>query len=106
MKILAIAGAATAVLIALGPITAEKASAGPEHLKCQGGFKKVATYGNSIKCRRIKTGFPTKSAARTAARNFSNAASCNAHMSAPKKRVLKAGGKWKAQVSFICANIT
>lgn len=106
MKILAIAGAATVVLIALGPITAEKASAGPQHLRCQGGFTKVATYANSIKCRRIQLGFPTRSAARTAAENFSNAARCNAHMGATKERVRRAGGNWKAQVSFICANIT
>jgi hypothetical protein len=93
-------------LLALGLLTASTASAGTQNLQCHGGFQKVQTYASSIKCKRVQIGYPTKLSANKAAKVWSDNASCNAHMSAPRKKVWKTSGKWKARVTFICANIT
>jgi len=93
-------------MLAAHCFTAAPASAGAQNLKCQNGFHKVATYSNSIKCKKAKNGFPTRQRANGKANVWMNNASCNAHMSPPKKQISKKNGKWKAKVTFICANIT
>jgi hypothetical protein len=106
MKILTIAGLVTAGLLTVSPLGADMASAGSANLQCQGGFEKVATYANAIKCRRVHAGFPHKLSALRAAHDWAEMASCNAHMGTPQEKVWKPGSKWKARVTFICANIT
>ena len=106
MKKISFAGPAVAALLLVGPFCAGTASAGAENLQCHGGFQKVATYSNAIKCKRVHTGYPYKLAAEKDAFVWARNASCNAHMSEPQKKVWKPGGKWKARVTFICANIT
>ncbi len=107
MKSLTLSGLITAGLLALSLLTAGMASAGTANLKCQNGFKKVGTHANSIDCKRFKSGFATKNAAQKAANRWKKKASCNAHMSAPQKKVWeKTTNSWAARVTFICANIT
>ena len=106
MKVLHLPVVALAAALSFGLSGSGSAVAGPQNLQCQAGFQKVATYANSIKCKRVNQGYSTRAAARNAANGWVQSASCNAHMSPPKKKVWKKGGTWKARVTFICANIT
>lgn len=106
MTKLAFTGLAMTAMLALSPLSVTSASAGAQNLQCQGGFHKVRTYANSIKCKRVQSAIPTELTARRAANLWVKVASCNAHMSAPKKKVWNKSGKWNARVTFLCANIT
>ncbi len=107
MKLLTFSGLLAAGMLALSLLTAGMASAGTANLKCKNGFQKIATYASSIKCKRFRAGFATKNAAKKAANRWKNKANCNAHMSAPQKKVWeKPANSWAARVTFICANIT
>lgn len=101
-----LAGALGATMLALAALAAKPAAAGSEHLQCHAGFLKVQTYANSILCKRASSSFPHEIIARKRAKTWADSASCNAHMSAPKKKVWKKGGRWAVRVTFICANIT
>jgi hypothetical protein len=106
MKIIPFTGTVLAGGLTLSLLGAGAAVAGSEHLQCHAGFQKVATYPNSIKCKRVNIGFPNELSAGRTALDWARDASCNAHMSQPKRKVWKVRGKWKARVTFICANIT
>ena len=92
--------------ILLSPVVMNAAHAGAEHLQCHGGFDKTATYAGSIKCKRVHDRFQFQHQAQKAANHWVKIASCNAHMSSPQKKVWKKDGRWKARVTFICANIS
>lgn len=99
-------GALGATMLVLAAMAAKPAAAGSDHLQCHGGFRKVATYANSIKCKKAGANFPYELVAGKTAKNWADDASCNAHMSPPRKKVWKKGGRWAVRVTFICANIT
>lgn len=101
-----IVGALGATMLALAAMAAKPAAAGSEHLQCHGGFQKVETYAGAIKCKKASANFPYALVAGKTAKAWADNAGCNAHMSPPRIRVWKKGGRWAARVTFICANIT
>jgi hypothetical protein len=90
---------------AIAVVNAAPAFAGSQHLVCGGAYKKVATYNDAIKCRKISFA-DTAAEARVMTIIERRTASCNAHASLPKFHVIKVGSRFKVQAAFVCANIT
>lgn len=74
------------------------------NLRCLNGFKKVKTFGSSIRCRAAKGGLGKKYAYHRA-QIVARRAECNGHRNQPKTKVWRKNGKWAYRVTFICAVI-
>ena len=97
---------ALAVFMTSLSFMAGSAVAGSGNLACSDGFRKVATYPNSIKCKNAGEGYSKESIAFNTARLMQYRADCNAHMGTVRTKVWRKNGKWAYRVTFICANIT
>ncbi len=106
MKTLTLLGSIIAGMLTLCVLTAGMAAAGSDDLECLGGFSKVRTYEDSIKCRWTKTGYPTKRAAEHSAGISHKRAECNGRMGTPKSKAYTDGRNWKARVTFICETVS
>ncbi len=85
-------------------LSALPASAGSQHLACNAGYKKVATFANSIKCRQIRFA-ATRQEVPHLSSYLHKTGRCNAHSGHVKIRVIKLKTRYKVQAAFICANI-
>jgi len=82
------------------------ASAGSQNLSCTGGgYKKVATYANSIKCRKIRFASSRREAS-TLYKVMLVTGHCNSHSGPVTARIFRVGSRYKVQAAFICANIS
>lgn len=103
---LSIATTAGALGLCMGLLASAPASALSTNLHCHSGFARVAAYPDAIKCRKAASGFIDEETARKAAKSWTISASCNANMTAPRRKVWFKDGEWNVAVTFICANIS